>query len=1046
MHSVFPVRRDWENHRIQEINREKAHSPWGAYETTAQALTADRLVSSNVQLLDGQWRFHLAKSPEAVPEGFWMPEFDDSSWDHIRVPGNWELQGYDKPIYTNVVYPFVLGQGGHYELQPSCDERPMEEAFRMRPPWVPRDNPTGCYRTTFAVPPSWEGKRCFIEFGGVESAFYLWVNGHPVGFSKDSKLPAEFELTPYLKQGQNSMAVQVMKWSDGTWLEDQDYWFLSGIYRSVRLVAKPRIHLRDWFVTAQPQRSGNGGDLNARVELAVEPGYADYTVRLALFDPDKRLVTEREERPKLRGVRWGELRDRAVVFSLSVPAVKTWTPETPCLYTVVLTLIDVHGRPVDCEACRTGFRRIEIRDHVIELNGRRMIFRGVNRHEHAFRTGRYVSPEQMRREIVLMKQLNFNAVRTCHYPDDPTWYDLCDELGLALVCEANLETHGVGGLLSHDPDWAAAYLERATRMVLIHKNHPAIVSWSLGNESLCGPHHAAMANWIRAYDPSRLVQYESGGPGPNVSDLRGDMYAPPEKIVDMLADERDSRPIVLVEYLYQIRNAGGGMHRFAELTERFRRFQGGFVWDWQDKCLPAKTADGREYPGYGGDFSEPFVEPHNPPFMCCNGVVLPDLTLKPVAMEIKQVQAPVTIVAHPDLDGFFVVRNRHHALDTSGYRLTWRLREDGVVIDSGSAPLPLIGPMEDGTLDLPERVARAERKAGAEYHLDWVVSLAEATPWAPAGHEVYWTQHALTGAKSAAFVRETFADVRIEQSERRIDMIGRDLLVSAERDGGGICVSDGSGREVIVAISEQLWRPATGLDAGPGWGLAELWDVLRPDRLRREVETVRVGEHPAGGALLVIEGKLVPGDASKPAIRFETGLRVGGEGHLRLQLCIAIPPAFVHVPRVGVELVLPEEFEELVWFGRGPWENYSDRKCSALVGQWRSTVTAQHFPFIPPSECGGHEETRWLTLSAPDGRSLKVSANTLFHFDARHAALMDYALARHDHELPRRRATFLHLDYRHAGIGGNMGWSTGIDPRHLVPADTYAFSFDLCVH
>lgn len=1044
----FHYRRDWENPHVTQINREQIHAPWGAYENAAQAGGVDRDASANVLSLDGSWKFHLAASPETAPEGFWESGFDRSAWSEIQVPGNWEVQGFGKPIYTNYIYPFALGRDEPYLRKPAVGDAPVGEPFLMNPPQVPGDNPTGCYVRTFELPLAWKDKAVFVNFGGVESAFYLWVNGQAVGYSQDSKLPAEFDLTGFVRPGTNTIALQVMRWSDGTWMEDQDYWHISGIFRPVRLLAKPRIHIRDWFVQAIPNEHGDEAVLRASVQLKELDGFAGYTVRLAALDAAGSVVAQGEGRYDV-SLKWGPTRQGAAEFELAIPSVRQWTPETPYLYTVVLTLVSPDGKEIDFESCRTGFRRIEIKQGVIYLNGVRMIFRGVNRHEHAYETGRYVSREHMRREIIQMKRLNFNAVRTCHYPDDPAWYGLCDEYGICLVCEADVETHGVGGLLSNDPAWAGAYLERAVRMVGVHKNHPAIVSWSLGNESLHGPNHAAMANWIRYYDPTRLVQYESGSPGAIISDLRGNMYAQPDAIINMLADARDTRPVVLVEYLYQIGNSGGGMYWFAQLIERFERFQGGFVWDWQDKCLVAKDPSGKTFPGYGGDFGEDIVERTVPKHMTCNGVVLPDLTPKPVAYEVKNVQSPIQIAGVDADAGRFTLRNRHQALDTTGHVLSFAILEDGREIRQGNLPMPPAAPMSDAAIQVDLKSLLPAKKPGREYHLNFQVSLKNATVWAPGGHEIYRTQFPLAAAAGAPAEVEVGAETApavaatLSASDSEYRVAAKDFAVSFDRSSGLMTARGKDGAAYISSgAMENLSRPHTGLDTDPDWGFYNLWLPLAPAKASRKLNSITAYALPDGRTRVSVRAEL-RSSASGFVVRSEMEYTLWGDGLIRVDAQVEIDRGFVHVPRVGIALVLPAGFEALEWFGRGPGENYRDRKEHTLMGQYQSTVSDQHFPFIPPSECGGHEDVRWVKLSDSKGHSILIQSPSAFHFDARHSSVADYCAAKHDHELVRRGETFLNLDCRHGGIGSNMGWSTHQDPKDLVAADGYRFRFDI---
>ena len=1047
----FNVRRDWENQSVTQINRETQHAPWGAYTTVEQALACDREASPRVMSLDGVWRFTLADRPANVPAGFWSDGFDASSWATIQVPGNWELQGFGKPIYTNHIMPWPIDIDAPYLVKPMLKGQwNGEEHLRLNPPQVPEDNPTGCYVRSFDLPADWAGLDVHLWFGGVEAAMHLWVNGQPVGYSQDSKLPCDFDVTRFLRPGANTVALQVERWSDGTWLEDQDYWYLSGIFRSVRLVAKNPIHIRDWFVKATPDVYGDGATWRGEILLQQLDGYADHTVKVELFDAAGKQVAATEA--KLNRWSWysNHVSGNAFRFEAHVDSVARWTPETPTLYTTVITLLDADGKVVDIESSRTGFRRIEIGpDHVIRLNGVRMIFRGTNRHEHALRYGRAVTKDHMRREIIQMKQLNFNAVRTCHYPDSPEWYDLCDEMGICLVCEADLETHALGGLASTDPSWAYAYLERAIRMVLVHKNHPAIVSWSMGNESLCGPNHAAMSNWIRDYDDTRLVQYESGGPTKLVSDIRGNMYAHPEYIKRMLGDAKDLRPVVLVEYLYQIRNSGGGMYIFPQLIEDFERFQGGFVWDWQDKCLVAKDpATGEEFPGFGGDFDEPYKERVCPYHMTCNGVVLPDITPKPVALEVKEAQAPLRVVAENDDNaraGRFILRNRHHATCSKGFVLRAIAKVDGVETVSRVIPTPAAAPMADARFDVDLKEFFPERPAGSELHLDFVVTLAADTAWAKAGHEISHTQFAIPSpavAYAAKPACTSAAKAALAETADEIRVDAGSLSLVFDRHGGILSSAAFDGAPVIAEGPRvNLARPRCGLDtdAMTHWGFDGIWQRAL-EGLERHSSGARASALSDGSVLVETDETLVAPDGTQVASAIGS-YRVSPCGELVVGTALDVSRAMQHVPRVGLSLVLPEGFENLEWFGRGPGECYCDRMEHTPVGLYRATVADQHFPFVPPAECGGHEDTRWLKVSNAAGVTLRVCAPFHFHFDAHHASVRDYQLAEHDHQLPRRPETFLNIDHRHAGIGGNMAWSTIIDEKHLVPAAGYSFRF-----
>lgn len=1035
MRNEFHFLPDWQNHHVLSINRAPAHSPWGAYESVQQALSFDRTASARQISLDGTWKFRLVDNPEQVTDPFYQEDFDVSRWDDIQVPGNWEVQGFGKPIYTNVIYPFERYGKGRHHIAPKSNEI-TDDASLNNPPFVPEDNPTGLYVRDFELPQAFEGMELHLMLDGVESGYYLWLNGRPVGYSQDSKLMSDFDATPFLRPGKNRIALQVMRFTDATWLEDQDYWHLSGIFRPVRLYAKPAQHIQDFRLNGWAD-----GRFTARVQLNRIDGFGDLRVRLSLYDPQGGLLLSQEARPGItpyfrsdEGPEPGE-----AVFELKIDSPALWTPETPVLYGCVMELLDSSDAVLDVESGRVGFRTVEIRDGVIRLNGVRMLFRGVNRHEFFAETGRTVSREHMRREIALMKQLNFNAIRTCHYPDDPALYELCDEMGMAVVCETNLETHGVSGMLSHRADWAEAYLQRATRMVMIHKNHPCILSWSLGNESGCGPNHAAMAGWIRNYDPSRLVQYESGAPGKDTSDIRCPMYPKVDAIISMLTDARDIRPIVLVEYGYQISNSGGGLNRYFELTEKYERFQGGFVWDWQDKALLCKDADGREFFGYGGDFGEPVVDWENPPFMCCNGFVQANLMPKPAAWEIAHAQSPIRVIQDQvqadwnrfPREGGFIVLNRHHALTTRGMILRHQILEDGLPVESGETALPEIAPMAQAVVNIPISI---QKRPGHEY---WI----NLQPMKN-GVAFCREQFRLSGVGSALPEPLHRPAAQLRREGERIWVTGP-AGFELEIAGGRLVRYAKNGRDMLLGgLDAALARGKTGADCRPGWGYFDMWSCFADGNARPRLLSQSAQALEDGGVLIEIEWRIE--SASKPgAVGLKIRLQVWGDGHMRLESRFAVDDTLNHLPRLGLRFELPEKLEWADFYGRGPGESYSDRVESAPIGRYSARVDAMHTPFVPPAECGGHEDTRWLVLKDKEGHWVRFTGDTPFHFDARRFTVQALRDAAHDHQIARGDTIFVHLDAAHAGIGGDMAWSTVLNEAHTIKPGVYTLGLEI---
>lgn len=1064
----FHCKHDYQNQYITQINREPSHYPWGAYEDVEQVKRQQQ--SKYVLSLDGEWQFLLSDSPDTLPDGFSLTSADHLSWGRITVPGNWELQGYDNPVYTNVLYPFIDGVEDKYLLEISNFKK-TEINKRYNPPFVPGKNNCGIYRKSFTIPESFDGRYVFVNFGGVESAYYLWINGQQVGYSQDSKLPSEFDINQYLVSGENIMTLVVLRFCDGTWLEDQDYFHLSGIFRSVKLIAKPIIRIQDFKVDAMPEVNETG-ILKARCFVNRTEGFADYTIRLSLYNDAGEWILQSEKpiaslSPILSmgaGMSYKRMRSisESAGFELKVKDVIPWSFDKPTLYHVVFTLLDHDKMEVDFEGCRIGFRRIGIENNIIKLNGKRIVFRGVNRHEHAFSTGRTVSRAHMIREIKLMKQLNFNAVRTSHYPNDPIWYDLCDEYGLLIVCETNLETHGTTGNLTNNPEWAEAMLERARRMVLTHKNHPCIVSWSLGNESGYGPNHSAMANWIREYDGTRLVQYENNDPGAIASDIKCTMYPPMPLLMNMIADNNDRRPIVLVEYAYQISNTTGHMEQFNALTQRYEIFQGGFVWDWQDKCLPAINDKGDTFFGFGGDWNEELVEWVCPEFMCANGVVLPDLTIKPSALEIKQAQTPIGIALINKEKGQFIIKNYTHSIDFNEIELEYELLANGLRISNGIITLPcrsevdldemskqVNGNLEDGLLITPINMTENEllitidlapaMAFSHEIYLNIVVKTAIDYTWVDKGHELATYQFELKGRAPIAPQVATRGSLTLEKDNSIITVIGKDFKVNF--DSVTNVLSGYEKNEKIYLLSggtENFSRGRSGLHLeNRWWGEAnELWSAFMPDQLRRKASGLQYGFYKDNEVIQVILANEIVSD--KGTIYSRQIYTIYSNGDIELEATMDVDSAFGHMPRFGLGFVAIEGFNQLNWYGRGPGESYCDRKLSAPVGRYCSTVEETHFPFVPVSHNGSHADTRWLTLGNIAGDSITFSG-ALFSFDTHHNTIEDYWNVRHEHELIRRKEVYIDIDGGMAGIGGDMAWSTELNNKHKIVAGQHHF-------
>lgn len=1043
---------DWEDPGVIERHREPMHSPLGAYADAESARACNRRISPYVRSLNGPWKFHLAESPPAVPAAFWEDKFDVKGWGEIPVPGNWQLQKgcWDRPIYTNTAYPF----------QPN-------------PPFVPEQNPTGCYRRSFTIPESWKGREVFIVFESVDSAFYVWVNGVKVGYSQDSRLAAEFRITSCLRPGENTLSVQVMRYCDGTYLEDQDYWQMSGIQRDVYLYSKPPAHIRDFCVRTTFDSNYENAVLYAAAYLSnishlrrdrstftrlapilqhFEKEFSRYSMEVMLYDaagavllpsPVCAVFSEHASHVPDYNNEKG-----SAEIEIPVKKPRQWSAEDPYLYTLVFTLKDENGRSIDFESCRVGFRQIEIRNRQVLLNGQRLIVRGVNRHEFHPERGRAVTAEDMRRDILLMKQFNFNAVRTSHYPNDPRWYDLCDELGIYLVDEANLETHGVTRDLSLDPAWANAYLARATRMALRDRNHPSVCFWSLGNESFYGPHHAAMAAWLRRFDPSRPVQYESGNPAPDISDIMAPMYPNLDWVRKVMEDPAEQRPMIMCEYAHAKGNATGNFNKFWEFVDHYPSFQGGFIWDWMDKTLRFELPDGRKVYGFGNDLGENFdyqaISEH--PSQVSTGIFGPDLAPHPGAFEVKQIQAPVAFQDRDIINRRLIIRNKYLFLDLSHLEVHWELTENGVAVQKGTLPALAVAPLQSAELEIPVQFP-ARGKPGAEYFLNLRVVLNRDFPWAKAGHELTWVQFAVPIRKESLPFADPAAlpELRLEKTRTQAVLCGNAWQLKWDTAGGRLDSWKVQDRELLAAPAGELFmRAPTDND----WILDlphsyfKQWEASGLTNLRRKLCLFDICQMNSGTALVRVVSELTGTDPQQP-IRCELRYFVSGDGRISVEQEVLITEAFPHVPRIGMQFVLAGGLENVAWFGCGPWENYIDRNESAGLGLYQTTATNMMEPYLLPGECGGREATRWLEITDTAGGGVRVEGNPIFHFSALHYAIADLMSVEHVWELRPRPQVYLILDGWHMGVGGDTGWTQNVYPEYMIRPGNYRWRCDL---
>jgi len=1015
--------RYWEQPELVGMNRLPGRSTLFPYPDDASALTLDSSGSPWVRSLNGSWRFKLVKRPEATPRQFASPKLDDAGWDSIPVPSNWTMQGVDRPHYTNVQMPW-----------PNL------------PPHVPEDNPTGLYRRDFVVPNAWLKRRTVLHFDGVESCYAVFVNGSFVGIGKDSRLPDEFDITSHLKKGKNLLAVQVIRWSDGSFLEDQDHWWMAGIYRNVYLYSTEHAYIHDVFALGKPSQDLNTGHLQVRVNLGYEETWqTGWHVEAQLYSKSGKPCFKRPLVASSMEAAWGTPRQ---ILSLegSVASPHLWSAETPNLYTLVVSLWNPKGSRVECTSCRVGFRTIEIKDRELLINGKPVLIQGVNRHEHDDKTGKTLSRESMLQDILLLKQFHFNAVRTCHYPNDPYFYDLCDEYGIYVVDEANVETHAFESEICDDSRFAQAFLDRGMRMAQRDKNHPCILMWSLGNESGWGASHQAMAGWLRRYDPSRPIHYEGGvrtgrwERGSEITDVVNPMYPSVDRIIQWAETPGDKRPLIMCEYAHAMGNSSGNLKEYWDAIHSYHGLQGGFIWDWVDQGILKRNEKGHAYWAYGGDFGD---EPNDQNF-CINGMIWPDRSPHPGMYEFKKLVQPVSLRPQDLKNGRFTLSNHRYFTDLSDLAGSWNLTVDGKVVQKGKLPRLHTPPRGQEPLHIPFRTPSFS--PGQECLLQVVFVLRKSTPWATAGHPMAWEQIALPRKPSKAKAASWEGSLALRKRKDVLSVKGKDFSVSFDLKQGLLLGLQHKGRDLLCSgPALHLWRAPTdndGIKLRKDQGNKALgrWLSHGLHELNRSLKRAVPQEQGDGSVLIRILHE-VWGTDSSLKICHDHEYRILPTGDLLVANRIRIPAGIEDLPCVGVNMILRPGLESLTWFGRGPHENYWDRKAGAPVGLYTSTVTEQYVPYIMPQENGNKTDTRWVSLSS-QGLGLLISAEDPFEFSALHFTEEDLYRAKHTCDLVQRKETILDIDIHHRGLGGA---SCGPDtlPRYQLNSGTYRLKFRL---
>ncbi|MGZ3756300.1 MAG: glycoside hydrolase family 2 TIM barrel-domain containing protein [Mucilaginibacter sp.] len=991
-----------ENPELLGINKEPYHATLMPYASLKEALVANRRASSFALNLNGDWKFNWVPSPEKRPKDFYQPDFDVSKWANIKVPSNWEVQGYGTPFYRNNGYT-IKKDYPHI----------MSEPDKRYTAYVER-NPVGSYRRDFVLPAEWAGRRVFVTFDGVDAGFFIWVNGQKVGFSVNSRNAAEFDLTNYLRNGKNTIAVEVYQYTSGTWLEDQDMWRLHGIFRNVTLWSSPQTHIRDFFI--KQDLDGDYRDATVQVEAKIK-NYGNKATAAQLFTAT---LYDNAGREIVKGTAAGEKLNAnqeqllRVKFMVKNPA--KWTAETPNLYTMVLTTAEG-----EILSQKVGFRKIEIKGRIFMVNGIPIKLRGVNRHEHWSDVGHAVTEEQMIRDLELIKQGNCNHVRTCHYSDDPRWYELCDEWGIWLVAEANMEYHGYDRKFDEEPTMKAAIVDRNVANVENFKNHPSVIIWSLGNEGgIGGTNVGAALAAVKAIDSSRFVHYERYGIGKNnPADLDGRMYGTAADYIKIAQNKELTKPLYICEFVHAMFNSMGSLTDYIEAFDNNPEILGGAIWEFQDQALWNRRNPKHPILAYGGGFGE-FPNDH---YFIHKGVVAWDRqTVKPHYPEMKKAfQWISTDLAEPS-SGVVRIKNKYQFMSLEGFDGSWSLTENGVEISKGTFVVPRIAARREGRAIIPYKIDNP--KAGAEYFLRISYTQKDKTLWADQGYEVAWDQFKLPVNVLAEVSPKTTQPVILTQTPQIIKVTGKNFYVTFDKKTGFMNHLVKSGVNLLAEDGGpklHLWRAAHRND--DMWAYSQ-WEKYGLTNLQYSLVDLKIQTIDATTAKITT---VVSGKGKEGFSVYHTSIYlINGDGSVKVDNEVHFVGFQINLARIGVRMLFKQALNQVQYFGRGPFENYSDRKASADVGLYTLAVNDQ-YEYEKPMERGNHEEVRWAKISGKDlpGLTLKADEN-LMQFSALPHTDEQMFPVEYKIDLPQSTATVFCLSTKTMGVG-----SASCGPRPL---------------
>jgi beta-galactosidase len=1018
--TAFSQNNFWENPTIVDEGKEPARAYFIPYNTINQVLENDIKKSENVQFLNGTWKFNFAEKVADRLIEFYKQSIDDSEWPNIQVPGSWETQGFGVPVYTNIDYIFP-------ENPPFLDNN---------------DLPIGTYRTQFVVNEKLEGKNIFLHFASISGAATIYINEHKVGYSKVAKTPAEFNITQYLKPGKNLLAVQIFKWSDASYIEDQDFWRLAGIERDVFLLARPNVSIEDFFVVGDLDATYKNGLLSTTVTVRNLKNEVSekHSLEVILYnDQQKPVLTKTLQINPIEAKTSTEL-----AFSQQISNPKKWSAEYPNLYYMTFELKDATGKTVESTGSQTAFRKMEIKDKQVLINGQPIIIRGTNIHEHHEKFGHYVDSETRLLDIKLMKQHNLNAIRTSHYPQSPEFYELCNKYGMYVVNEANIETHGLDGYEkakhpSESKDWTGQLMDRTVRMFERDKNNPCVITWSLGNESDFGKNYELTYNWLKENDKAgRPVQFERTY-GNKFTDIMVPMYTSLENLEKYAQNPDSYRPYIMCEYAHSMGNSTGNLQEYWDVIMKYPTLQGGFIWDWVDQGLEAYNFEGKKYWIYGGD-NEGNRWRHDENF-CNNGLVNPDRSKHPALNEVKKVYQPIWFKAIDIEKGQIECFNYNLFTDLDAYNFAWKLFENGTQI--------AVQPFKVSCKPLTSKVVAVKLPAinfesGKEYFLVVEASQKETSGLIEKGHSIASEQFAFP--KNSYFVdTASGGTLKVSKNDRYVFFESGETKGSISLHSGKLSQYTYKGIGLISnPLVANFWRAPNDNDFGNH--MPERLNIWRAADKSLFLKNIEVKEQNADGVEVIATFKFISLD-----IDYVLTYHIRNDASVKVKAVLDLKEYFTlpELPRFGLKMQIPEGFESISFYGRGPWENYSDRKTSAFIGSYNSSVADFGFDYSRPQENGYRTDVRNAKFTNAQGFGLEILAvEGPFCFNARHNSDedLDPGLTKkqqHPIDIAKRKNLFINIDYKQMGVGGNDSWGAHPLEKYKLMEKKYEYSFIL---